>query len=32
MFLENRLERLVEKVRGSNPVPLRLRLWSGRSY
>ena len=32
MFLENRLEKLVEKVRGTQPVPLRLRLWSGRSY
>jgi len=32
MFLENRLEKLVAKVRGSEPVPLRLKLWSGRSY
>jgi cyclopropane-fatty-acyl-phospholipid synthase len=32
MFLENRLEKLVAKVRGSQPVPLRLKLWSGRSY
>jgi cyclopropane-fatty-acyl-phospholipid synthase len=32
MFLENRFEKLVEKVRGTQPVPLRLRLWSGRSY
>ena len=32
MFLENRFEKLVEKVRGTQPVPLRLKLWSGRSY
>jgi cyclopropane-fatty-acyl-phospholipid synthase len=32
MFLENRLEKLVAKVRGTQPVPLRLKLWSGRSY
>jgi len=32
MFLENRLAKLVQRVRGSNPVPLRLRLWSGRSF
>ena len=32
MFLENRLQKLVEKVRASQPVPLRLSLWSGRSY
>ena len=32
MFLENRLEKLVAKVRGKQPVPLRLKLWSGRSY
>ena len=32
MFLESRLEKLVERVRGQQPVPLRLKLWSGRSY
>ena len=32
MFLENRLEKLVERVRGTQPVPLRLKLWSGQSY
>jgi cyclopropane-fatty-acyl-phospholipid synthase len=32
MFLINRLEKLVERVRASQPVPLRLQLWSGRSY
>jgi len=32
MFLENRLEKLVAKVRGTQPMPLRLKLWSGRSY
>jgi cyclopropane-fatty-acyl-phospholipid synthase len=32
MFLENRLEKLIAKVRGTQPVPLRLKLWSGRSY
>jgi cyclopropane-fatty-acyl-phospholipid synthase len=31
-LLENRLEKLVAQVRASQPVPLRLRLWSGRSY
>ena len=32
MFLVNRLEKLVARVRASQPVPLRLRLWSGRSF
>jgi cyclopropane-fatty-acyl-phospholipid synthase len=32
MFLESRLEKLVARVRGTQPVPLRLKLWSGRSY
>jgi cyclopropane-fatty-acyl-phospholipid synthase len=32
MFLENRLEKLVQRVRGIQPVPMRVRLWSGRSY
>ena len=32
MFVVNRLEKLVSKVRASQPVPLRLRLWSGQSF
>ena len=32
MFLETRLERLVEKIRSSSTVPLRLNLWNGRSF
>jgi cyclopropane-fatty-acyl-phospholipid synthase len=28
----NRLEKLISRVRASQPVPLRLRLWSGQSY
>jgi cyclopropane-fatty-acyl-phospholipid synthase len=31
-LLENRLEKLVGEVRANQPVPMRLRLWSGRSY
>nr|MCU0897653.1 class I SAM-dependent methyltransferase [Burkholderiales bacterium] len=30
--LEGRLDRLVARVRGAQPVPMRLRLWNGRSY
>ena len=30
--LEGRLDRLVSRVRGAQPVPMRLRLWNGRSY
>ncbi len=32
MYLENRLEKLIARVRSSQPVPLRIRLWSGRDY
>jgi cyclopropane-fatty-acyl-phospholipid synthase len=32
LLLENRVEKLVGQVRTTQPVPLRLRLWSGRSY
>jgi len=32
MFVVNRLEKLVSRVRANQPVPLRLRLWSGQSY
>ena len=32
MFLEARFERMVEKLTGKAPVPLRLKLWSGRSF
>jgi cyclopropane-fatty-acyl-phospholipid synthase len=32
MFLVNRLEKLVAKVRASQPVPMRLSLWTGQSY
>ena len=32
MFLERRIERLVEKLRRSAVVPLRLELWNGRSF
>jgi len=31
-LLESRLEKLVGEVRATQPVPMRLRLWSGRSY
>lgn len=31
MFLESRLERLVEKIRREAAIPLRLKLWNGRS-
>lgn len=30
-FLESRLERVVERVRESRPIPLRFSLWNGRS-
>lgn len=32
MFLQNRLEKLVARVRAEQPVPLRIKLWSGRDY
>jgi cyclopropane-fatty-acyl-phospholipid synthase len=32
VFLENRLEKLVEHVRATEPVPLRIKLWSGKDY
>lgn len=32
MFLENRLEKMFERVRLTQPVPLRIKLWDGRSY
>lgn len=32
MFLENRLEKLIDRVRSSQPVPLRVNLWSGRTF
>jgi len=32
MFLENRLERLVETLSRSAAIPLRLKLWNGRSF
>lgn len=32
MFLENRLEKIFERVKHSEPVPLRVNLWSGRSF
>ena len=32
MFLESRLERLVEKIRRKAVIPLRLKLWNGRSF
>ncbi|MCX7893967.1 MAG: cyclopropane-fatty-acyl-phospholipid synthase family protein [Burkholderiales bacterium] len=31
-MLEGRLDRQVARVRGAQPVPLRLRLWNGRTY
>src|SRR5512145_884147 len=30
--VESRLGKLVERVRATEPVPLRIRLWTGRSY
>jgi cyclopropane-fatty-acyl-phospholipid synthase len=30
--LENRIRRLVERVRATHAVPMRMRLWNGRSY
>jgi cyclopropane-fatty-acyl-phospholipid synthase len=30
--IESRLGRLVERIRATEPVPLRIRLWTGRSY
>lgn len=32
MFLERRIERMVEKLRRSASVPLRLELWNGRAF
>ena len=32
MFLENRLEKTFERVKLSTPVPLRINLWSGRTF
>jgi cyclopropane-fatty-acyl-phospholipid synthase len=32
MFLENRFERLVDRVRRSAPIPLRFELWNGRAF
>ncbi|MBI2320126.1 MAG: class I SAM-dependent methyltransferase [Betaproteobacteria bacterium] len=32
MFLEARFERLVERLGKKAPIPLRLKLWTGRSY
>ena len=32
MFLERRIERLVEKLKRSAVIPLRLELWNGRSF
>ena len=32
MFLERRLERLVEKLKQSAAIPLRLELWNGRAF
>lgn len=32
MFLENRLEKMFERVKLTQPVPLRINLWSGRSF
>ena len=32
MFLEHRLERLVEKLKQTAAIPLRLELWNGRAY
>jgi len=32
VFLENRLEKLVEKLKSRHAIPLRLKLWSGRTF
>lgn len=32
MFLENRLEKVVERVRDTQSIPMRLKLWSGRMF
>jgi cyclopropane-fatty-acyl-phospholipid synthase len=32
MFLEHRLERLIEKLKQSASIPLRLELWNGRAF
>jgi cyclopropane-fatty-acyl-phospholipid synthase len=32
MFLQNRLEKLIARIRAHQPVPLRIKLWSGRDY
>src|SRR5262245_633734 len=32
MFFESRLQRLVARMRARQPVPLRIKLWSGRDY
>jgi len=32
VFLENRLERFVDRLRTRHAIPLRLRLWSGRTF
>ena len=32
MFLERRIERLIEKLRQSASIPLRLELWNGRTF
>ncbi len=32
MFLERRIERLVEKLKASAAIPLRLELWNGRAF
>jgi len=32
MFLEHRLERLIEKLKQTAAIPLRLELWNGRAF
>lgn len=32
MFLESRLEKVIERVKEREPVPLRVNLWSGKSF
>jgi cyclopropane-fatty-acyl-phospholipid synthase len=32
VFLENRLEKLVDRLRAQHAIPLRLKLWSGRTF
>jgi cyclopropane-fatty-acyl-phospholipid synthase len=32
VFLENRLEKLVDRLRSRQAIPLRLKLWSGRTF